>query len=156
MYSLAFKSVPNITHPFSLAYLQLTEKKHDHHTPQTPRRLASRCFSVTVRLEALGLPVLPATAGMYVWIDFRSLLPLIQQQHGSASDASDSGWAAEAMLYEALLAKPFRVCLTPGQSQHAKEPGFFRMCYAYVPDSGFEDALAKIEAFVTSLRNTRS
>mmetsp|Transcript_62404 Transcript_62404/g.122567 ORF Transcript_62404/g.122567 Transcript_62404/m.122567 type:complete len:521 (+) Transcript_62404:134-1696(+) len=109
-------------------------------------RLSRSCRTVTGRLEALGLPVTRAEAGMFVWADFRPLLPLVRHKD------SEGAGALESALYEALLAKPWGLCLTPGMSQHAKEAGFFRICYAFVSPAVLSVALDKIEAFVKQLR----
>jgi DNA-binding transcriptional MocR family regulator len=62
------------------------------------------------------------------------------------------GIAAENALYEALQVH-CRMVLTPGASQHAQEPGFFRFCFAFVGPEALEVALAKFEVYVAKLRS---
>ena len=44
-----------------------------------------------------------------------------------------------------------QVVLTPGSSQHAAEPGWFRFCFAFVPPSALNAALDKIEVYARGL-----
>mmetsp|Transcript_6516 Transcript_6516/g.11933 ORF Transcript_6516/g.11933 Transcript_6516/m.11933 type:complete len:88 (+) Transcript_6516:1363-1626(+) len=61
-----------------------------------------------------------SSSGLFVWIDLRHLL-------------ASSTWQAERDLW-AKLSIDQRVVLTPGEFCHAQEPGFFRLCFAWMPD----------------------
>jgi aspartate/methionine/tyrosine aminotransferase len=51
----------------------------------------------------------------------------------------DSEWR----VWNKLVDK-HRVVLTPGATCHAPQPGFFRMCYAWVPVEALPAAVARI------------
>jgi aspartate/methionine/tyrosine aminotransferase len=71
----------------------------------------------TVRApQGLSL-AMDATAGIFVFVDLRSLL-------------SEQTFTAERVLNQALLARG--VVLTPGGDCHAALPGYFRLCFAWV------------------------
>lgn len=99
------------------------------------------CASCAAALDALGLPYYAPAAGMFLWCDLSSLLPMF----------GGDGWAAEERLYDALRAE-IRVILTPGAAQHAAEPGWFRICYAYVERGVLDAALAAIQSWVEARR----
>jgi aspartate/methionine/tyrosine aminotransferase len=92
--------------------------------------LRHACAHVTARLEALGIPYVPADAGFFVVCDLRRYL-----------DAPT--WAAEHALWRRLVDEA-NVNLTPGQACRISEPGFFRLCYAAVPAAAIDVALARI------------
>ena len=60
-------------------------------------------------------------------------------------------WEEEAGLYEKLW-KEAKIILTPGSSQHADRPGWFRMCYAFVPAATLELALGRLSKYVAGRR----
>jgi aspartate/methionine/tyrosine aminotransferase len=68
----------------------------------------------TRKLEEMVLPYCPAQAGLFIYVDFSSLLPKKTFQY-------------EAELVE-LMFQYARVVLTPGESQRDESPGMFRIC----------------------------
>ena len=74
---------------------------------------------LTVGLTEAGIPFTPAVAGMFVWVDLRQWLP-------------QQSWEGEAALWKRVC-DSCKVILTPGSSCFAEEPGFFRLCFAWVP-----------------------
>lgn len=72
----------------------------------------------TQKLEEMVIPFVPAEAGMFVYVDFSSLLP-------------EKSFDWEEKLSELMFR--IRVVLTPGECQHDVAPGMFRICYAWVP-----------------------
>jgi 1-aminocyclopropane-1-carboxylate synthase len=83
-------------------------------------------------LGGAGIPFAPGVAGMFVWVDLRRWL-------------RGEGWPAEAALWETLC-DDCKVILTPGRACHAAEPGFFRLCFAWVPQEALEAAVARVAA----------
>lgn len=68
-------------------------------------------------LTAAGVPFTPASAGMFVWLDLRQLLP--QEQ---------AAFADERNLWQAMIdTEGVRLVLTPGEACCCSEPGFFRL-----------------------------
>ncbi|KXZ54539.1 hypothetical protein GPECTOR_4g604 [Gonium pectorale] len=53
------------------------------------------------------------------------------------------GWEGEAALWEEMC-RECRVLLTPGQQCHAAEPGFFRVCWAWVPPDALPAAVRRL------------
>ena len=80
---------------------------------------------------AFVVPHVTPRAGMFAFIDLRPFLPAAQ-----GSTAAGNEWAREERLFDALFDEA-RVVLTPGHSQLADEPGWFRLCFGWTG----EDAL---------------
>ena len=119
----------------------------DAYLAENSRELAESRDACAAVLDRLRLPYLRPRYGMFLWCDFSSLLPLIIGDGKRRAYSRDALFEAEAALYDALL-NELRVVLTPGASQHAPEPGFFRICFAFVERDVLLVALAKFEAWV--------
>lgn len=100
--------------------------------------LAKSAAILEENLTKLQIPFLAPTAGMFMWVDLRSLLPAPTKE-------------AEAKLVKDLFDVAGLV-FTPGQSQHASEPGLFRICFAYVTVEALEVAIGRLSHFVESQR----
>ncbi len=83
---------------------------------------------VTDALDAAGIPVIAAGAGIFVLCDMRRFL-----DHPT--------WEAEHALWQRILDEA-NVNITPGSACRIAEPGFMRLCYAAEP---IESVLAAIE-----------
>lgn len=119
---------------------------------ENARRLQASCAMVIDMLESLCLPYVVPDGGMFMWCNFQALLSLLKVSGRpclATIDVEDS-WALERALYEDLLESE-NVVLTPGSSQHATEPGWFRICYAYVPPKVLSVALNKLESYAGEL-----
>ncbi|CAM9863055.1 unnamed protein product [Phaeothamnion confervicola] len=64
----------------------------------------------------------------------------------SGGRGSSSGSGNFEASFSGAMALGGGVVLTPGESQRASEPGFFRVCYAYVPLPTLELAMARLRA----------
>ncbi|HVL48959.1 MAG TPA: aminotransferase class I/II-fold pyridoxal phosphate-dependent enzyme [Candidatus Thermoplasmatota archaeon] len=87
---------------------------------ETSRERLRKAYETTTdALAAHGIPFLPATAGLFVWIDLRGALaaPTLE---------------AEKTLWRALFERG-RVNVSPGHVFHESEPGWFRLCFADDP-----------------------
>jgi aspartate/methionine/tyrosine aminotransferase len=49
-----------------------------------------------------------------------------------------------------------KILFTPGEPQHAPEPGFYRICYAYAPIEGVRAAFERLGRFAARLRAERA
>jgi hypothetical protein len=78
---------------------------------------------------------------MFLWVNMGRLLPLLPRA---------TLWDSEAALYDELVAS-VKVVLTPGASQHHPEPGWFRICYAFVSPTALSVALDRVEFFIGQL-----
>ena len=82
-------------------------------------------------LAEAGIPYVEATASIFMVIDLRRGL-----RAGT--------WEAEKELWD-RIAEEGKVLLTPGFDMHFKEPGFFRVCYAWVPPGSLPLAVSRIK-----------
>lgn len=59
-------------------------------------------------------------------------------------------WEGEAALWKGVC-DSCRVILTPGKPCHAPAPGFFRLCFAWVPRQALADAVGRLGAHLRTL-----
>jgi aspartate/methionine/tyrosine aminotransferase len=111
--------------------------------------------------EAMGVPHLPAHAGMFAWLDLRQLLHVPGQGAGQGSPASTTSWdvvtgqgqgqgadfTPERELVDRLWAE-CHLLFTPGEACHAREPGFFRCCFAWMPRDALVVGMARLREYV--------
>lgn len=102
------------------------------------RQLLVHSYTICTRkLEEMVLPFIPAEAGMFVYVDFSSLLP-------------EKSFEWEEKLSQLMF--EVRVVLTPGESQRDTTPGTFRICYAWVPPETLMIAMERLSRLVAKLR----
>eukprot|EP01025_Chloroclados_australasicus_P037967 TRINITY_DN38845_c1_g1_i1.p1 TRINITY_DN38845_c1_g1~~TRINITY_DN38845_c1_g1_i1.p1 ORF type:complete len:448 (-),score=52.71 TRINITY_DN38845_c1_g1_i1:176-1468(-) len=89
---------------------------------------------VTGYLKDLKIPYVKASGGMFVWADLRHLLP-------------QNTWEGEDEIFTRLHTQ-LRVVFSPGKFCHAKEPGFFRICFAYVSEEALPVLFERLSKFV--------
>ncbi|GAB4823287.1 hypothetical protein N2152v2_010333 [Parachlorella kessleri] len=92
--------------------------------------LAGKRLAHTRALSEAAIPFLPAVGGMFVWVDLRQWLP-------------SPTWEGEEQLWSDLCNKS-KVMFTPGQPCHAQEPGFFRLCFAWMPPQALSVAVQRL------------
>ena len=109
----------------------------DNFLDESRDRLVHSYSICTQKLEEMVLPYVPAEAGMFVYVDFSSLLP-----------QKTAEW--EEKLSDLMF--QIRVVLTPGESQHDHAPGMFRICYAWVSPEVLEIAMERLSRLVAKLR----
>jgi aspartate/methionine/tyrosine aminotransferase len=93
----------------------------------------------TTKLHQLSLPYVEAAAGIFLYVDFSSLLP------------PDCTFVHEAK-FARLMENTARVVMTPGESQRDRRPGWFRICYTWVTTEVLQIAMCRIELMVNYLR----
>eukprot|EP00897_Mesotaenium_endlicherianum_P000671 jgi/Mesen1/10604/ME000086S10146 len=79
-----------------------------------------------------------AYAGLYLWIDLRSLLDV----------SSEDG---ELVLFEALVLEA-GLNLNPGLSFHSHQPGWFRLCFAIADPQTLKVAMQRLVVFANARR----
>ncbi|MFC0629137.1 aminotransferase class I/II-fold pyridoxal phosphate-dependent enzyme [Kribbella deserti] len=84
-------------------------------------RLAAAYENVVKVLGEHGIDVLPAAAGLFVWIDLRPWL-------------AEPTFEAELALWRRLFDEA-KVNISPGAVFHSSEPGWFRLCFATSADT---------------------
>jgi aspartate/methionine/tyrosine aminotransferase len=109
----------------------------DNFLEESRERLVYSYAICTRKLEEMVLPFIPAEAGMFVYVDFSSLLP-------------EKTFEWEEKLSEIMF--QVRVVLTPGEGQHDTTPGMFRICYAWVSPETLEIAMERLSRLVAKLR----
>jgi len=90
------------------------------------------------KLQEMVLPYVPAVAGMFVYVDFSSLLP-----------EATPVWEE---TFSNLVFVHARIVMTPGNSQKDSRPGFFRICYAWVTPSQLAIAMERLSRLVGKVR----
>lgn len=99
--------------------------------------LRSDDWNTVQAMDTAGIPYLTPQAGMFVWVDLRRLLKSV---------APTDGWAAETTVTDALV-KEWKVLLSPGSACHAREPGMFRACVAWMPREAIAEGARRIVKF---------
>lgn len=92
---------------------------------------------IVAELKAIQVPVIQSktgvASGIFVFANFRKYL-------------KENSFDAERDLFEAFASAG--VVMTPGFSCHAQTPGFFRICYAWVPLESLVEAIRRIKQIV--------
>ncbi len=88
---------------------------------ESAARLGEAYARTTKALAEHGIEFTPSGAGLYAWVDLRPYL-------------DEPTFEGEARLWR-RLAESARVLISPGESFHAPEPGWFRLCFAGSPEA---------------------
>lgn len=100
---------------------------------QNKQLLFQQYTLVTSHLTTLNIPYVPAASGLFVFFNLQSCM-------------SSVSFEAERALFQRLA--DIGVVLTPGESCHNDEPGWFRMCYAWVTPKAIDEAFTRIKKFI--------
>jgi len=87
------------------------------------------------QLEGLNVTFTKSIAGMFLWLNMSKLL-----------ETQDS-WSAEENLFQALISEE-KLVLTPGLSNHATSPGFFRLCFAFNSFESTAEGIMRLRRFI--------
>ncbi|KAL8111273.1 1-aminocyclopropane-1-carboxylate synthase-like [Apium graveolens] len=123
----------------SQTQLFLSELLSDHafidkFLAESARRLGARHHIFTEGLEETGINCLKSNAGLFFWMDLRSLL-------------KESSFEAEMVLWRVII-NDVKLNVSPGSSFHCSEPGWFRVCFANMDEETVQVALKRIRKFV--------
>jgi 1-aminocyclopropane-1-carboxylate synthase len=131
-------------------------------------KLAASYAAVTQQLDAAGIPYLPATSGMFVYVDLRRWLPppVADGAGCTTSEAAAAGpvapppaaltapgvvsdveWQRERALTAALFDQA-HILFTPGEACHSARPGWYRACFAWVSLEAAVVGFQRLRAFV--------
>jgi aspartate/methionine/tyrosine aminotransferase len=110
----------------------------DNYLQENSRRLfSSYSFLKEFLWKELEVTVVrPTKGGIFVFADFRRYLP-----------ENKNSFEGENELFE-RLAEVGGVVLTPGESCHCPYPGFFRICYAFVPLQTLRTAMKRVKTYL--------
>ncbi|XP_076913651.1 1-aminocyclopropane-1-carboxylate synthase-like [Bidens hawaiensis] len=102
-------------------------------------RLAHRHDMFTRGLAQVGIGCLESKAGLFFWMDLRKFLkqPTFESE----------------MTFWRIIINEIKLNISPGQSFHCSEPGWFRVCFANMDDETTMIALWRIKMFVRKNRN---
>ncbi|KAL3680535.1 hypothetical protein R1sor_023491 [Riccia sorocarpa] len=132
-----FTSVPTLTQQILVSLLSDRQFLHSY-LSENQKRLRARWNTVKHALQEAGLPFIPCTAGFYCWVN-------IGQTVGVTSKEQEHNlW--RKLLYEV------GVNVTLGSACQCTEPGWFRLCFAFVDDKTMAVALDRIKKFCYSVR----
>nr|ARO76405.1 ACC synthase [Narcissus tazetta subsp. chinensis] len=101
---------------------------------ESAMRLAERHKVFTEGLIEVGIHCLESNAGLFCWMDLRSMLK------AATSDAEIELWR--------MIIDKVKLNVSPGTSFHCSEPGWFRVCFANIDEETMEIALGRIRSFV--------
>ncbi|KAF5756893.1 putative 1-aminocyclopropane-1-carboxylate synthase [Helianthus annuus] len=121
-----------------LASILSDEEFIDGFLSESSKRLAKRHLTFTQGLEKEGITCLASNAGLFVWMDLRTLL-------------KKPTFDEEMELWR-LIITDVKLNVSPGSSFHCDEPGWFRVCFANMDDQTVEIALKRIHVFVNKGR----
>lgn len=110
----------------------------DHFLEESRDRLRRSYEICVLKLEEMVVPFVPADAGIFVYVDFSSLLP-------------QKTFEWEQKLAD-LMFNYARIVLTPGEAQKEVTPGMFRICYAWVSPAVLEIAMERLSRLITKIR----
>ena len=130
----------SVSHPMQAVVADLLDDEvYVDRFLNTSRELLKSSYGIVVTaLEELNIPYVKAQAGIFVYIDFSSLL----QEPTFESEAK----------FASLLSNNARMILTPGHCQRDCKPGMFRLCYAWITPDVLKVAMERLKQLVADLR----
>ncbi|KAF5946279.1 hypothetical protein HYC85_016507 [Camellia sinensis] len=106
---------------------------------ESSKRIGNRHKHFTMGLEEVEINcLLPGNAGLFCWMDLRSLL-------------KEPTFEDEMALWHVII-KEVKLNVSPGSSFHCVEPGWFRVCFANMDDATVAVALRRIQTFVAQTK----
>ena len=118
---------------------------------------------------------MPAVAGMFVWIDLRcasrtccQLSTVDVTCHSTSTSLHkyfthmpccpscrsrwlpESTWEAERAFWDRVCQEG-KIILTPGHDCHAPKPGFFRLCFAWMPPEALAVAMGRLQRVLAGM-----
>ena len=101
-------------------------------------RLKRSHDTLKIALEEMNLTVVNASASIFVFVDFSILL-------------KEQTYDEEKKLHQELV--EVGLLFTPGKACHCQYPGYFRICYAWVPYISLLEAIRRLRIFVDKKKN---
>lgn len=104
---------------------------------QNAKELRDSYQILTQGLDMLKIDYVSAQAGIFVWADLRRFM-------------TENSWQGEKDLWDRICGA-CKVILTPGESCHAVQPGYFRICFAWVPHEALKIMIQRFQEFFNSI-----
>jgi aspartate/methionine/tyrosine aminotransferase len=112
---------------------------------ETSRNRLLYSYSICAqKLDEMVIPYVPAVAGVFVYVDFSSLIPSSRKTEASRRD-----WETD---FGKLVFRYARLVMTPGSVQHDPYPGMFRICYGWVSAEVLQIAMERLSRLVAKVR----
>ena len=105
---------------------------------ENKKRLHDRYSAVVEGLQKAGISCAESKGGLYCWVDFRPLLM------SNTSDGEKELW--KRLLYEA------KINTTPGCACHCTEPGWFRLCFAYIEEESVDTVFTRLGLLIRKIK----
>ncbi|KAK2415668.1 1-aminocyclopropane-1-carboxylate synthase [Trifolium repens] len=125
-----------------LASMLSDNKFVDKFLAESSRRLKERREFFTKGLEKVNITCLPSNAGLFFWMNLRSLL-------------KEKSFEGEMKLWR-LIINEVKLNVSPGSAFDCSEPGWYRVCFANMDHETVEIALMRIRAFVNGRDNGKN
>lgn len=138
-----FCTVPG---PMQYAVAEMLEDKDwvDGYLELNAKNLAESHATLSGALADAGVPVVAATAGMFVWIDLGKWL-------------KERTFEEESRLWTACFENPkCKLVMTPGRDCKHDVPGCFRMCFAAVKREALPVAAKRLAAMLSEFKSSSS
>ena len=120
---------------FAVAEMLEDEAWTDAYLAANAKNLRGGARTLAATLTDAGVPVVRATAGMFVWINLSSWM-------------REPTWE-ERRLWSACFDDPeCRLVMTPGKDCKSAEPGCFRMCFAAVRREALLEAARRLKGLL--------
>nr|XP_045605766.1 probable inactive 1-aminocyclopropane-1-carboxylate synthase-like protein 2 [Procambarus clarkii] len=133
-----YHSCPQLIQHAAATLINDEEWCDDFYIPTSQQRLAEAYQKTRQRLEAMGVVVRRAKAGLFIWASMQAFMqPCTKEQ--------------EMALFMALVNGG--VCILPGQKLQCVNPGWFRIVFA-VPEEELDKGLSRIEAVLSVWKKT--
>ncbi|KAG7031311.1 1-aminocyclopropane-1-carboxylate synthase, partial [Cucurbita argyrosperma subsp. argyrosperma] len=121
----------------------LSDKKFTkNYIKENQKRLEKRQKMLVRGLQKAGIKCHKGNAGLFCWVDMRHLL-------------GANTFESEMELWRKIVFE-VRLNVSPGQSCHCSEPGWFRVCFANMSEATLDLAMQRLKAFVVDSTVTTS
>ncbi|GLU15985.1 hypothetical protein SLE2022_324360 [Rubroshorea leprosula] len=118
---------------FLLSNMLVDKKFTAKYIKENQKRLKKRKEMFVSELKKAGIECFRGNAGLFCWVDMRNFL-------------SSSTFEAEEELQKKMLYSA-RLNVSPGSSCHCSEPGWFRVCFANMPEEALRVAIQRFKIF---------
>lgn len=118
---------------FLLSNMLADKKFSAKYIKENEKRLKKRKEMFVSGLKKAGIECFKGNAGLFCWVDMRNFL-------------SSSTFEAEEELWKKLLYS-VRINVSAGSSCHCSEPGWFRVCFANMPEEALQVAIQRFKNF---------
>jgi len=109
----------------------------------TSRSLLLKSYKICTRkLDEMVIPYIRSSAGLFIYVDFSSLLP----------EPSIKG----EIEFQKQVQESAKLVMTPGCCLNDNHPGMFRLCYASVSIEVLKIAMERLSDLVLKIRRGRS